>query len=110
MTILENLQMCTTHVKYLYFGLDQFSSLNLLPRAPISSFPDICQKPVQCIYYFISVPVIAPARPLKHRASVRDPVPLKARQDNGVQRFPRPGHGGELELLPGCSCDHTCAC
>ena len=48
MTILENLQMCTTHVKYLYFGLDQFSSLNLLPRAPVSSFPDICQKPV-CI-------------------------------------------------------------
>ena len=57
----------------------------------------------------ISVPVIAPARLLKHRASVRDLVPLKARQDNGVQRFPSPGHGGELELLPGCSCDHTCA-
>ena len=47
MTILENLQMYT-HVKYVNFGLDQFSSLNLLPRAPVSSFPDICQKPV-CI-------------------------------------------------------------
>ena len=62
-----------------------------------------------CRKFSISVPVIAPARPLKHRASVRDHVPLKARQDNGVQRFRRPGHGGELELLPGCSCDHTCA-
>ena len=56
----------------------------------------------------VSVPDVAPTRPLKHRASVRQPLLLKARHDRGVQQVLRPRHGGELELLPGGSCDHTC--
>ena len=54
----------------------------------------------------VSVPVIAPTRPLKQQASVRDPVLLKSREDRGVQRVSCPRHGGELELLH-ASCDHT---
>ena len=56
--------------------------------------------------FSISVPVIAPARPLKHRASVRGLVPLKAQSDACLQGLVPCRHVAQAEGLgPVRACD-----